>query len=77
MHFGVTFEDSADLTIVVSDSTVKRLSGNTFFVKSKFIYPDLDQVFNGTVTIKVGNIFESQNKSYRIFEGIQIQKVYC
>ena len=67
------FEDGTD----ESDSTIKHLSGNTFVVKSKFIHPDLDQVFNGTVTIRVGNIFESQNESYRIVEGTQMQKIYC
>ena len=73
----MTFEDSADQSIVKSDSTLMHLSENTFVIKSKFIHPDLDQVFNGTVTIKVGNIFESQNESYRIVEGTQIQKIYC
>ena len=66
----MTFEDSADLTIVESDSTVKHLSGNTFVVKSKFIIPDLDEVFNETVNVKVANRFGSQIESYKIVESI-------
>ena len=72
----MTFEDGASLTIIESNSTVKHLSGNTFVVKSKFTYPDLDEVFNGTVTIRVGNRFDSQIESYKIVEGTQIQKNY-
>ena len=75
MYFNVTFEDCAILTIIESNSTVKHLSENTFVVKSKFNFPDLDEVFNGTVTMRVCNRFGSQIESYKIVEGTQLQKI--
>ena len=70
----MTFEGGASLTIIESDCTEKHLSGNTFVVKSKFNFPDLDEVFNGTVTMRVGNRYGSQIESYKIVEGTQIQR---